>query len=51
MIDRGGYLIATDVNLATANVYKIPEDINSYLYFTKDEFYYKNKYFKLSQKK
>lgn len=51
MIERGGYLIATDIDLISANVYKIPDEISTYLYFTKDEFYYKDKYFKLSHKR
>ncbi|MDX1809393.1 MAG: hypothetical protein R3331_07625 [Sulfurospirillaceae bacterium] len=51
MIERGGYLIATDIDLISANVYKIPDEISTYLYFTKDEFYYKDKYFRLSHKR
>jgi hypothetical protein len=51
MIERGGYLIATDIDLISTNIYKMPDDIDSYLYFTKDTLYYKDKYFKLSQKR
>ncbi len=51
MIERGGYLIATDVDLISTNVYKMPDNIDSFLYFTKDALYYQNKYFKLSKKR
>ncbi|MCF6173786.1 MAG: PQQ-like beta-propeller repeat protein [Campylobacteraceae bacterium] len=51
MIERGGYLIATDVDLISTNVYKMPDNIDSYLFFTKNALYYKNKYFKLVNKK
>ena len=50
MIERGGYLIATDIDLISTNVYKMPDNIDSFLFFTKDTLYYQNKYFKLSQK-
>jgi hypothetical protein len=50
MIERGGYLIATDVDLISTNIYKMPDNIDSYLFFTKNALYYKDKYFKLSKK-
>jgi len=50
MIERGGYLIATDVDLISTNIYKMPDNIDSYLFFTKNALYYKDKYFKLNQK-
>jgi len=50
MIERGGYLIASDADLISTNVYKMPENIDSFLYFTKDNLYYKDKYFKLGKK-
>ncbi len=51
IIERGGYLIATDIDLISTNIYKMPDSINSFLYFTKDTLYYKDKYFKLANKK
>ncbi len=51
IIERGGYLIATDKDLISTNIYKMPDNIDSYLYFTKNMLYYKDKYFKLSQKR
>jgi len=51
MIERGGYLIATDIDLISTNIYKMPDNIDSFLYFTKDALYYKDKFFKLSKKK
>ncbi len=51
MIERGGYLIATDDNLISTNIYKLPDSINSYLYCTKDTLYYEDKYFKLAKQK
>ncbi len=51
IIERGGYLIATDVDLISTNIYKMPDNIDSFLYFTKNALYYKDKYFKLSKKK
>jgi len=51
MIEREGFLIATDTSLISTNVYKMPDNIDSYLFFTKNALYYKNKYFKLVNKK
>lgn len=51
MIERGGYLIATDNDLISTNIYKMPDNIDSFLYFTKDALYYKDKFFKLAKKK
>ncbi len=51
MIERGGYLIATDIDLISTNIYKMPDNIDSFLYFTKDALYYKDKFFKLAKKK
>ncbi len=50
MIERGGYLIATDIDLISTNIYKMPENIDSYLFFTKNSLYYKDKYLKLIEK-
>jgi hypothetical protein len=50
MIERGGYLIATDIDLISTNIYKMPDNIDSFLFFTKDTLYYKDKYFKLNKK-
>ncbi len=50
MIERGGYLIATDIDLISTNIYKMPDNIDSFLFFTKDTLYYQDRYFRLSQK-
>ncbi len=51
MIERGGYLIATDVDLNSVNIYKIPDNIKSFIFFTKKALYYQDRYFKLASKK
>ena len=51
MIERGGYLIATDIDLISTNIYRMPDNRDSFLYCTTDALYYKDKYFKLSKKK
>ncbi|WP_024953927.1 hypothetical protein [Sulfurospirillum arcachonense] len=48
IVERGGFLIATDLNLISSNIYELPDEIESYVYTTNDKFYYKNSYFKLS---
>jgi len=50
MIERGGYLIATDIDLISTNIYKMPDNIDSFLFFTHDTLYYQNRYFRLSKK-
>ena len=50
MIEKGGYVIATDVDLVSTNVYKLPDEIKSFIYTTGDSLYYENRYFKLNRK-
>ena len=49
VVERGGYLIATDINLISSNVYELPDEIESYVYTTNDKLYYKDNYFKLGK--
>ena len=51
MIEKSGYMIATDLDLVTTNIYKLPDEINSFVFTTKDTLYYNNRYFKLNQTK
>ncbi|AFL67949.1 hypothetical protein [Sulfurospirillum barnesii] len=50
MIEKGGYVIATDIDLVSTNVYKLPDAIESNLFTTEDTLYYKNRFFKLDRK-
>jgi len=47
VLERGGYLIATDLDLMSSNVYELPDDITDFVFTTKDKLYYKDSYFKL----
>ncbi len=49
VIEKNGYLIATDKDLITTNVYKLPNAIDSLMFTTSDTLYYDNKYFKLNK--
>ena len=49
VVERGGYLIATDINLISSNVYELPDEIESYVYTTDDKLYYKDNYFRLGK--
>ncbi len=49
IIERGGYMIATDLNLISSNVYELPDDIDSFVFTTNDKLFYKDKYFKLGK--
>ncbi|MDD3323726.1 MAG: PQQ-binding-like beta-propeller repeat protein [Sulfurospirillaceae bacterium] len=51
MIERGGYLIATDLDLVSVNVYKLPGKIENFLFSSEDTLYYENDYFKLNKKR
>ena len=51
MIEKGGYVIATDLDLISTNVYKLPDEIESHVFTTGDALYYKNHFFKLNRKK
>lgn len=48
IVERGGYLIATDLDLISANVYELPDEIESFVFTTNNILYYDDSYFKLS---
>jgi hypothetical protein len=50
VIERGGYLIATDLDLISTNIYELPDEIEDFVFTTKDELFYEDKYFRLSNK-
>ncbi|BBG65411.1 putative lipoprotein [Hydrogenimonas sp.] len=47
LVEREGYVIATDPELTSANVFKIPDRIENWFFATKESFYYDRYYFKL----
>ncbi len=47
LIEREGYIIATDTELSSAHIFKIPDRIESWFFATKDTLYYDRYYFKL----
>ncbi|WP_201353577.1 hypothetical protein [Hydrogenimonas urashimensis] len=47
VIEREGYVIATDPLLSTSNIFEIPDRIDDWLFTTEDALYYKQYYFKL----
>lgn len=49
MIEKGGYVIATDTDLVSVNVYKLPDEVEERMFTTSDTLYYSNKFFKLSR--
>jgi len=49
IIERGGYLIATDLSLVSSNVYELPDEIESFVFTTDDKLFYEDNYFKLSK--
>ena len=51
IIERGGFLIATDLNLITSNIYELPDDIESFVFTTDDKLFYEDNYFRLGKSK
>lgn len=49
IIERAGYLIATDINLVSSNIYELPDEIESYVFTTDDKLFYEDNYFKLGK--
>ncbi len=47
-VEREGYIIATDPNLAVANVFELPDRIDRWFFTTPDAFYYDKYYFRLN---
>ncbi len=51
LIEREGFIIATDTELANARIFKIPERIESWFFAAKDTLYYDRYYFKLHKER
>lgn len=49
VVERGGFLIATDFDLISSNIYELPDDIDSFIFTTEDKLFYRDRYFKLSK--
>ena len=49
IVERAGFLIATDIDLISSNVYELPDDIESYVFTTDDKLFYNDHYFKLGK--
>ncbi|WP_456485589.1 hypothetical protein [Hydrogenimonas sp.] len=49
LIEKQGYVIATDSDLVTANIFELPDDIDDWFFAAKDTIYYEKYYFKLHQ--
>jgi hypothetical protein len=47
MVERGGYLIATDSDLRTVNVFELPDEIETMVYTTQSQLYVGDQSFKL----
>ena len=50
MIEKSGYMIASDLELVSTNVYQMPDQIETHIYTNGDTFYYKDRFFKLNRK-
>lgn len=51
VVEKNGYMIATDLDLITTNVYELPSDIDAKMFTTKDTIYFDDRYFKLNATK
>ena len=51
IIERGGFLIATDLSLVSSNIYELPDEIESFVFTTDNKLFYKDNYFKLGKSK
>jgi len=49
VVEKEGYIVALDLNLASANIFELPDKIDDWFYSTKDTFYYEKNFFKLHQ--
>ena len=49
VVEKEGYIVALDLNLANANIFELPSKIDDWFYSTKDTFYYEKYFFKLHQ--
>jgi len=50
VVEKEGYIIALDLNLKDANIFKLPNKIDNWFYSTKDTLYYEKYFFKLHQR-
>lgn len=48
-IEKGGYLIALDIDLLTSFIYKLPSEIDDKIFSGFDKIYYKDGFFQLSK--
>jgi len=51
VVERGGFLIATDLDLISTNIYELPDAVKSFVFTSNDKLFYKNHYFKLGKAK
>ena len=49
IIEKEGYLIATDHSLVVSNVFELPSKIDSFLFTAKDKIFFDDRYFQLKQ--
>ncbi|WP_200762393.1 hypothetical protein [Nitrosophilus alvini] len=49
IIEKEGYMIATDHTLRVSNIFKLPDEIDDYIFAAEDRFYYKDRYFQLQK--
>lgn len=50
-IENAGYLIATDLDLITSNVYELPDEIDSFMFTTDNTLFFEDHYFRLAKTK
>lgn len=49
IVEKGGYLIATDLDLVTTNIYKLPSKIDTMIFATKNTLFVENRSFTLAR--
>ena len=49
IVEKEGYLIATDHSLVVSNIFELPSDIDEYLFTAKDKIFFHDKYFQLNR--
>ncbi len=49
IVEKEGFLIATDHSLVVSNVFELPSEIDEYLFTAKDKIFFEDKYFKLNR--
>ncbi len=49
VVEKAGYLIATDIDLISSNVYELPNEIEDKVFTTNDKLYYEKYFFKLEK--